>query len=160
MAALGRPAVCVTSDARFLRCEFCWRQRRLADYHADEFMKCRRCGSVHRDGIQEDERIMINEVSVQSLHDRATRGESLTDQEQAELQQWYTRLDHRESDVLSQVPPSRTVADLEAQVAAAVEQLQSVTQRIQKLSADNVEVRQEIVDLQRQLAQKSATQTA
>ena len=103
---------------------------------------------------------MINEVSVQSLHDRATRGESLTDQEQAELQQWYTRLDHRESDVLSRVPPSRTVADLEAQVAAAVGQLQSVTQRIQKLSADNVEVRQEIVDLQRQLAQKSATQTA
>ena len=88
------------------------------------------------------------------------RRKSLTDQEQAELQQWYTRLDHRESDVLSQVPPSRTVADLQAQVAAAVEQLQSVTQRIQKLSADNVEVRQEIVDLQRQLAQKSATQTA
>ena len=55
---------------------------------------------------------------------------------------------------------SPTVAVLEAQVAAAVGQLQSVTQRIQQVTADNVAIRQEIVDLQRQLAQKSATQTA
>ena len=107
-----------------------------------------------------DEQIMINEESGKTFHDRATRGESLTDQEQAKLQQWYTQLDHQENAALGRMQPSPTVADLEAQVAAAVGQLQCVTQRIQKLSTDNVEVRQEIADLQRQLAQKSATQTA
>ena len=103
---------------------------------------------------------MINEESGKTFHDRATRGESLTNQEQAELQQWYTQLDHQENAALGRMQPSPTVADLEAQVAAAVGQLQSVTRRIQKVTADNSAIRQEIADLQRQLAQKSATQTA
>ena len=50
--------------------------------------------------------------------------------------------------------------EVEAQVATAMAQLQGVTQRIQALTADNAVVREEIADLQRQLAQKSATQSA
>jgi hypothetical protein len=95
-----------------------------------------------------------------TLHDKRTRGEALSDQEQAELEQWYARLDQQEIAALDRMLPSPKLADLEAQVATAILQLQSVTQRIQALTADNAAVRQEIADLQRRLAQKSATQTA
>ena len=102
---------------------------------------------------------MQSDEQGQTLHDKLTRGEALSDQEQAELQQWYARLDRDESALLARTVPS-TVAELEAQVATAMAQLQGVTQRIQTLTADNAVVREEIADLQRQLAQKSATQSA
>lgn len=91
---------------------------------------------------------------------RRTRGEALSNQEQAELEQWYARLDRDESAMLARTVASPKLAELEAQVAQATAQLQSVTQRIQTLSAENAVVRQEIADLQRQLIQKSATQPA
>ena len=103
---------------------------------------------------------MTNEELGRALHDRLTRGEASSNQERAELEQWYARLDWDEGAVLARAVASPKLAELEAQVAQATAQLQSVTQRIQTLSAENAVVRQEIADLQRQLIQKSATQPA
>ena len=103
---------------------------------------------------------MTNEELGRELHDRLTRGKALSDQEQAELERWYARLDRDEGAVLAQTVASPKMAELEAQVAQVTAQLQSVTQRIQTLSAENAVVRQEIAELQRQLIQKSATQPA
>ena len=95
-----------------------------------------------------------------ALHDKRTRGDALSEQEQIELEHWYDRLDRDESALLARMTPSPNVAELEGQVATAIAQLQSVTQRIQTLTADNATVRQEIAELQQQLAKKSATQPA
>lgn len=103
---------------------------------------------------------MTNKEFGRELHDRLTRGEALSNQEQAELEQWYARLDRDEGAALARTVASPKLVELEAQVAQATAQLQSVTQRIQTLSAENAVVRQEIADLQRQLIQKSATQPA
>ena len=103
---------------------------------------------------------MTNKEFGRELHDRLTRGKALSDQEQAELEQWYARLDRDEGAVLARTVASPKLAELEAQVAQATAQLQSVTQRIQTLSAENAVVRQEIANLQHQLIQKSATQPA
>ena len=103
---------------------------------------------------------MTNEEQGRVLHDKLTRGEALSNQEQAELEQWYARLDRAEGAVPARTVVSPKLAELEAQVAQATAQLQSVTQRIQTLSAENAVVRQEIADLQRQLIPKSATQPA
>ncbi|MFM9964069.1 MAG: hypothetical protein ACKV2Q_22935 [Planctomycetaceae bacterium] len=48
---------------------------------------------------------MTNEEQGRVLHDKRTRGETLSDQEQAELEHWYARLDRDEGAVLA-----RTVA--------------------------------------------------
>lgn len=103
---------------------------------------------------------MTNAEFGRALHDKLTRGKALSDQEQAELERWCARLDRGEGAVFLRTVASPKLAELEAQVAQATAQLQSVTQRIQTLSAENAVVRQEIADLQRQLIQKSATQPA
>lgn len=96
---------------------------------------------------------MTNAEFGRALHDKLTRGKALSDQEQAELEQWYARLDRDEGAELARTVASPKLAELEPQVAQATAQLPSVTQRIQTLSPENAVVRQEIADLQRQLIQ-------
>ena len=90
------------------------------------------------------------------LHDRATRGESLSDAERTELEQWYARQDQEESTLVGRRSSSENVASLKADVNAALSQLQTVTGRIQVLSAENDRLRRQIEVLQGQLAQKAA----
>ena len=94
------------------------------------------------------------------LHDRATRGEVLTVEEQVQLHEWYARRDLAEAAMLSQPSPPQGLNALHAQVDSVVVQLGTVTQRIQTLSAENDAVRKEIVELQQRLASKSAAQPA
>ncbi len=94
------------------------------------------------------------------LHDRATRGVELTAEEQAQLNEWYVKLDSVESEMLSRPTSAQPLDALHAQVDRVMVQLGDVTQRIQTLSAENDAVRKEIVVLQRRLASKSAAQPA
>ena len=88
------------------------------------------------------------------LHDRATRGEVLTADEQVQLNEWYAERDRAEAATLSQLPPPQGLDTVHAQVDVVVVQLGVVTQRIQTLSAKNDAVRKEIVKLQPRLASK------
>src|SRR5262245_1451704 len=96
----------------------------------------------------------------QQLHDKATRGEPLSAEEQAQLEQWYARHDQEESAALAGALPPQNLTALRARVDAAVAQLLIVTQRIQSLTAENENIRREVAALQRQLTQKPATQPA
>ena len=107
----------------------------------------------HRGGCNLDE-------LARQLHDRATRGELLSAEERALLDQWYARQDREESAALAATVPPASAAALQAQVDAALAQLVTATQRIQTLAAENEAVRKEIADLQRQLARKPAVQSA
>lgn len=88
-----------------------------------------------------------------SLHDKAARGAALSAEEQARLDEWYAQCDQEEAVLLSRNRPAADLGSLQAQVDAAVAQLVTATQRIQTLTAENEAVRQEIVVLQRRLAQ-------
>ena len=83
------------------------------------------------------------------LHDKATRGEILSEDEQAELAAWYAAQDAAESQFLTETAPSQSLADLPADVQTAVTQLRAVALRIQVLSAQNEAIRQEVTALQR-----------
>ena len=96
----------------------------------------------------------------QKLHDRATRGEPLTAEEQALLQNWYTRLDQEEAAQLSAAPVPSRLADLQSSVQQATAQVVEQAQRIEALTAENAQLRQEIVSLQRLLTAKRAGQPA
>ncbi len=94
------------------------------------------------------------------LHDRATRGDSLSAEERVLLDQWYARQDQEEGAALAAAVPPASAAALQTQVDAALAQLVTATRRIQTLAAENEAVRKEIADLQRQLARNPAVQSA
>src|SRR5205085_1107508 len=78
------------------------------------------------------------------LHDRATRGQTLSAEEQHLLEEWYARQDLEESATLAGMRQPQTLTELRSQVDTAVAQLQVVTQQIQALTTENDRVRQEI----------------
>jgi uncharacterized coiled-coil DUF342 family protein len=87
------------------------------------------------------------------LHDRSTTGESLTAEEEQQLKAWYEARDEAEAVWLnsgSEIRPD--LANLHSQIDVALNELTVVTQRIQQVSFENQEIRQEIADLYQQLA--------
>jgi hypothetical protein len=101
---------------------------------------------------------MSKDDPAQKLHDKSTRGEVLSAEEQVQLAQWYTRLDCEEQVVLGRGSPSPSVTTLQAQLDAALADLLTVSHRIQTLTAENETLRRDIAALQRQLAQKPTKQ--
>lgn len=96
----------------------------------------------------------------QALHDKATRGEQLTPEEQREVEQWYAREDETEAEVLDVTVLGEFDTNLQQQVHATLDQLQIVTRQIQELSNENDAVRREIAELQQLLAQRPTPRAA
>ena len=85
------------------------------------------------------------------LHDRSTRGESLTSAEQDQLEEWYTLQDAQESYLLQAEEPVSDLSQLRMQVDAALAHLTAISQRIQTVTSENDALRKEISVLQQQL---------
>jgi hypothetical protein len=94
---------------------------------------------------------MSRDELAQQLHDKATRGLTLSVEEQAHLAAWYAGQDQHEHTVLGSTRSSQRLATLQTHVETALAQLLTTTQRIQALTAQNETLRQEIAVLQRQL---------
>jgi Tfp pilus assembly protein PilN len=94
------------------------------------------------------------------LHDRATRGEVLSPEEKERLRCWYTDHDQEEMAQLTAAPVPSQLADLQARVKQATAQVVVQAQRIEAITAENVQLRQEIASLQRLLSAKRAGQPA
>lgn len=103
---------------------------------------------------------MISDNLAKQLHDRATRGESLSAEEQAQLENWYAREDDAENKVLGLAATEKTLAPLHAQVDDALAQLMTVVRRIQEVATENESLRREIATLRRQLAHLLTPQSA
>ena len=85
------------------------------------------------------------------LHDRATRGEQLTQEEVQLLAAWYAELDRDESMALfcSEMPPEladdeTAVAQLQQRINSALEGLVASTKYLQAVEKQNVLLRYEI----------------
>jgi hypothetical protein len=62
---------------------------------------------------------MVPDDVGQKLHDRATRGEALTTEDQELLRQWYARHEQEEMAQLNAAPLPSRLADLQARVQQA-----------------------------------------
>jgi hypothetical protein len=103
---------------------------------------------------------MATEQDLKQLHDKATRGLALTEDQWASLAAWYAQLDSEERAALAGTPSPQTMKALQAQVEAVTIQLLTVTQRIQATATENDRLRREIATLEEQLAQRLKAQPA
>lgn len=95
---------------------------------------------------------MISDELGRRLHDRATRGEKLTTEEQKQLENWYALQDGAESSLLKLAIAEPDVSELRSQVEVVLSQLTAITQRIQQVTLENEILRREIAALHQQLA--------
>lgn len=87
---------------------------------------------------------------LQKLHDRATRGETLTSEETRALENWYVEQDQAEQ-ILNVTSSALSLAELQAQTDAVLKRLAFTTQHIQEARAVNETIRQDIALLEKQL---------
>ena len=101
---------------------------------------------------------MINDELGKVLHDQASRGEQLSETEQQQLEEWYAHQDRLELEAI-QLPTNDTpISDLQSQVEAAFQQLVKLSNRIQKVAAENEQLRNENAILLDQLSQQFGRQ--
>ncbi|MBC7880127.1 MAG: hypothetical protein H7Y37_02235 [Anaerolineae bacterium] len=91
-----------------------------------------------------------NELGLQ-LHDRWTKAEVLTAEEQAQLQVWYQQQDAEEAQNLSPFSTTAETSGLPVQVDIALTQLMTVIQQVRQVTSENEVLRREISALQQQL---------
>jgi septal ring factor EnvC (AmiA/AmiB activator) len=98
---------------------------------------------------------MISDKRGMQLHDRATMGEPLTDDEQVQLEDWYAQKDAEEAAMLGITNQPDQREQLRAQIQVGLAQIQAVTQSIRQVSEENEGLRQEIATLQQRLSQSA-----
>jgi hypothetical protein len=94
---------------------------------------------------------MISENIARQLHDRSTRSELLSAEEQSVLRNWYALQDDAESDVLGLTGDDEALVMLQNQIEATLTQLTIVTQRIQEVASENETLRHETIRLRQRL---------
>lgn len=99
---------------------------------------------------------MITDDLGKILHDKFTRGEPLSDEEQSQLTKWYEAQDNLESDILDTAWGKKNNDSLQSQIETALTQLTAITQRIQDVATENEALRQEITRLRHQLVDSSS----
>jgi len=103
---------------------------------------------------------MVSDEIAKQLHDKATRGKTLSAKERKQLEAWYAEQDALESEGLALSANQTSNALLEEQVDDALAQLISITQQIRKISSENEKLRREIAVLRRRVAQRVGIQPA
>lgn len=103
---------------------------------------------------------MTDETRAKALHDRTTRGETLTNAEQVQLQAWYDEQDQAELQQLGLSVSAADDAELQSQIAATLNQIAAATSQIQMLANENETLRCENLTLRRQLTEQPALQHA
>jgi uncharacterized coiled-coil DUF342 family protein len=101
-----------------------------------------------------------DEKKAKDLHDRVTRGEALTAEERAQLQEWYEEQDQAEFQQLGLASTPLVSSTLHEQINTTIEQLSKVTTQIQRLAAENDALRRENLALRHQLSQQPLPQLA
>jgi hypothetical protein len=103
---------------------------------------------------------MVSDEIGQQLHDKATRGISLTPEERQRLEAWYARHDAEEMALLARSEIPDDLDALRTEVKAGMARLVGLAERIQRQANENDARRRELADLQSQLAQKRLARPA
>jgi chromosome segregation ATPase len=97
---------------------------------------------------------MISDDLARQLHDKETRGGTLSPAEQAHLDEWLGHQDRAEAKLLSANGNPAKVEELRTQVNKVLEQVAASAHEAQRLSSENDTLRKEIATLHDRLATK------
>ncbi len=87
-----------------------------------------------------------------SLHDRATRGDSLSNDEQMLLDVWYMAEDDAERDLLQNAEVIPDVGQLRSDIAATLARVVEEAQQVKTLLVQNEMLYREVKELKRQVS--------
>ncbi len=102
--------------------------------------------------------MLTDEVGKQ-LHDKATRGKTLTFKEHKLLERWYDEQDKAESKSLYLSVDVESEQTLQRQIELTLIKIESATDQIHKLANENQSLRNDITRIHRQLSEKTMAQT-
>lgn len=103
---------------------------------------------------------MTTDDKGRELHDKATRGEKLSEQEKQQLENWYTQQDRMEAEGLQETIQEGSLEGLHSQIEAVLAQLVKITGRIQEVASENEKIRDENAALLHQLSQRAGQRPA
>jgi hypothetical protein len=89
-----------------------------------------------------------------ALHDKASKGEKLSHEEQRFLEEWYAKMDQEEAISLNMAKEAGFPENLKAQIEIALAQLVKLSSRIQQIALENDKLRNENEGLRRQLGKR------
>ena len=98
---------------------------------------------------------MLSDEAAKRLHDRRTRHEALSDEEQLELERWYAAQDQAEDDELGTVASKACTDALTEEIEAVTSQLAAVTSDIKRIAGENAQLRRETAALRQQLTARA-----
>jgi hypothetical protein len=93
------------------------------------------------------------------LHDKATRGQALSEEEQAQLQAWYDAKDREEAEMLRLSPLALVEAEIVTQTRQMIALITKLTRQNEVIARQNESLLAEIASLRHQLASRASTQT-
>jgi len=93
----------------------------------------------------------------QHLHNQFVRGEILSPDERAELEQWYQEQDELESRTVRFPELKGDVEAIQAKITATLEEIEKTAREMREINAENEHLRLEIAMLQQQLEKTSST---
>jgi len=93
------------------------------------------------------------------LHDRATRGEGLSETEKTQLEAWYEKQDKLEGDMLNKNIAQDSLKQRNRQIQSVLSEIAEFTFKIQSISAENEMIRRENEILREKLAENLSLKT-
>lgn len=93
------------------------------------------------------------------LHDRATRGEALSPEEQKQLERWYEAQDRAEEEALASAATVVPEEVSTSEIRSLLTRIADATRQIQEVTAENEILRSDVAALQAQLARQSSAQS-
>lgn len=93
---------------------------------------------------------MLTDEQAVQLHQRSVMGQSLTAEEQAELEAWYKKRDEEEAKMLKLDDDDDDLAEIRQKLNASLNQLVLETQRLRQIEMENEALRHEVARLLQQ----------
>jgi len=102
----------------------------------------------------------MTDNALRQLHDKATRNEPLTAEEETELAAWYARLDQQENTLLTQSSNAKESDSLRDDVENSLTRLEATARQVRAQAEENEALRRDIAARTQQLAQTKTLQAA
>ena len=94
------------------------------------------------------------------LHDRFSRGEELSTEEQVRLERWYAAQDNEEAALLNGSPSDAELSALQTQVNRALQELARLSDQVLRTSEQNEVLRAEVRALRSRLSETAPLEFA